>query len=87
MVRKIILAGALAGAAFALLIGPAAAQMPMPGMKLKDEPNKPQTSEERARQKAIDDAYREANKKIPDKSGVNDPWGNVRPLSPSANAK
>jgi hypothetical protein len=85
--RKFILTGVLAGAAFALLMGPAAAQMPMPGMKLKDEPNKPRTPEERARQKAIDDAYREANKKIPDKSGPTDPWGNVRPLSPSANAK
>jgi len=82
MVRKFI----LAGAAVALLMGPAAAQMPMPGMKFDNAP-KQLTPEERARRKAIDDAYQAANRKIPDKSVAIDPWGNVRSLPSTGNGK
>jgi hypothetical protein len=76
LLRKFILAGAMAGAALALLMAPAAAQMPMPGMKLNNAP-KVKTPEELARDKAVDEAYKAANKKIPDKV-ANDPWGNIR---------
>jgi hypothetical protein len=82
MVRKLI----LAGAALALLTGYAAAQMPMPGMSFKNAP-KQLTPEERAKQKAIDDAYREATKKIPDKQVADDPWGGVRPNPSAATSK
>jgi hypothetical protein len=71
----------LAGVAIALLTVPAVAQFPTPGLTLKDEP-KTLTPEEKAKQKAIDDAYKAATKKIPDKQVDNDPWGGVRP-SPS----
>jgi hypothetical protein len=74
MVRKLL----LAGAAVALLTGYAAAQMPMPKMSFGNGP-KQLSPEERAKQKAIDDAYREAQKKIPNKQVANDPWGSVRP--------
>jgi hypothetical protein len=77
MLRKFLLAGAI----IAVLTAPAAAQFPMPGVTLKDQP-KTETPEERARRKAIDDAYNAANKKIPDKQ-VADPWASVRP-NPSA---
>jgi hypothetical protein len=81
MPRKIILAWAFA----LLLTSVAFAQMPMPGLTLgKDKP--PPTAEERAKQKALDDAYSAATKKIPEKKATDDPWGNVRP-NPSASAK
>lgn len=79
MLRRSILAGAV----IALLGAPAAAQFPTPGLTLKDEP-KQLSPEERAKQKAIDDAYRAATKKIPDKQVANDPWGSVRPKPSSA---
>jgi hypothetical protein len=74
MLRKSI----LAGVAIALLTVPAVAQFPTPGLTLKDEP-KTLSPEERAKQKAIDDAYKAATKKIPDSQAANDPWGGVRP--------
>ena len=81
MRRKLI----LAGAALALLTGAASAQMPttgggmpMPGMSLgHDKP--PPTAEQIAKQKAIDDAYKSATQKIPDKKTADDPWATVRP--------
>jgi hypothetical protein len=76
LLRKFILAGMLAGAAVGFLMGPAAAQMPMPGMKMNNAP-KVKTPDELAKERAIDEAYKAANKKIPDKV-ANDPWGNIR---------
>jgi len=82
MRRKLI----LAGAALALLTGAASAQtptmggggMPMPGMSLgRDKP--PPTADQIAKQKAIDDAYKSATQKIPDKKTADDPWATVRP--------
>jgi hypothetical protein len=76
----------LAGAALALLTGAASAQlmqnpgggMPMPGISLgHDKP--PPTADQIAKQKAIDDAYKSATKKIPDKKTAADPWATVRP--------
>jgi hypothetical protein len=74
MLRKFI----LAGAATALLTGAASAQMPMPSISLgEDKP--PPTEEQLAKQKALDDAYKAATKKIPNKTVADDPWGSVRP--------
>jgi hypothetical protein len=69
----------LGGVAIALLTSAASAQMPMPSLSLgKDKP--PPTAEELAKQKALDDAYKAATKKIPEKkAATNDPWGGVRP--------
>ncbi len=41
-------------------------------------PKIPQTAEERAREKAIEDAYKEKMGKIPDQKASSDPWGDVR---------
>ncbi|MGD0335125.1 MAG: hypothetical protein ABSA90_18005 [Xanthobacteraceae bacterium] len=79
MQRKLIQAGVIV----ALLTGPAFAQdshlsVPVNPQKL------PPTQEEIEKQKAADRAYNAAIQKIPDKKSSVDPWGNVRPSSPSA---
>jgi hypothetical protein len=62
-------------AVFALLTGPAYAQMPdinlIPELKSKT----PEEKEQEAQQQK---AYRDSLKKIPDAKASNDPWGNVR---------
>jgi hypothetical protein len=79
MLRKLIQAAAI----LALLTGTAAAQLPMKFPTNGDK--RPMTPEEIEKQKAIDNAYRSATKKIPEKGPV-DPWGDVRP-NPSTSAK
>ena len=74
MVRRLILAGVMV----ALLAAPAAAQLPAPSFPLNSGP-KQLTPEERAKQKAIDDAYQAALPKIKEKKGPADPWAGVRP--------
>ncbi len=74
MVRRLL----LAGLAVAVLTAPVAAQMPAPSFPLNKGP-KTMTPEERARQKAIDDAYQAALPKIKEKKGPSDPWAGVRP--------
>jgi len=74
MLRKLV----LAGFAIALLTAPAVAQFPAPSFPLGKGP-KQQTPEERAKQKAIDDAYQAALPKIKEKAGPTDPWAGVRP--------
>jgi hypothetical protein len=83
MMRKLI----LAAAGLVLLTGAANAQFPMPSISLGgDKP--PPTPEQVERQKALDNAYNSANKKIPDKQQAADPWGTVRSNpSPSPQAK
>ena len=67
----------LFGVAFALLAGPAAAQMQTPNINLlSDLPSK--TPEEKEADAVKDKAYRESLKKIPDAKASNDPWGAVR---------
>jgi hypothetical protein len=80
LLRRLILAGMAA----ALLTVPAVAQMPSPSFPLNKGP-KELTPAERAKQKAIDDAYRAALPKIQEKKGPTDPWAGVRPdpASPS----
>jgi hypothetical protein len=74
LLRRLILAGVAA----ALLAAPAFAQMPAPSFPLNKGP-KELTPAERAKQKAIDDAYRAALPKIQEKKGPSDPWAGVRP--------
>ena len=76
MLRKLIQAGAIV----ALVTGTAAAQDAV-GSPLN--PRRPSTPEETARQKASDEAYKAAMKKIPDKASSTDPWGNIRPSAPT----
>ncbi|MGC2823424.1 MAG: hypothetical protein WA322_04185 [Pseudolabrys sp.] len=54
------------------------AQQLMPGLSL--HPDKPPlTPEEQERRKAVDDAYKSAIKKLPDKKKLaDDSWGNIR---------
>lgn len=68
-------------AVFALLAGPAYAQMPNINL-LQDGPSK--TDEEKAADAARDKAYKETLKKIPDAKGSNDPWGSMRSDPPKA---
>jgi hypothetical protein len=69
----------------ALLSGPAFAQTPQINL-LADGPGK--TQEEIEKQKAIEKAYKDTLRTIPDASVVNDPWGGVRNEDQSkANAK
>jgi hypothetical protein len=82
MLRKLITAGVIV----ALLVGAAAAQQPQqplqPSIPLNQK--RPPTQEEIDRQKAADDAYDAAIKKIPEKKSSADPWGTIRPSSPTA---
>src|ERR1700731_2319840 len=75
-------------AVFAVLAGPAYAQMP--NLNLIPE-TKSMTPEEKEAQEARDRAYKESLRKIPDAKGSTDPWGNVRSDAPKtaapANAK
>ena len=71
-----------AGAIIALLTGAASAQMPMPGINLS--PDRQMTPEEKEKQKVIENAYKSAIEKIPDKKPPADPWGAVRSTTPSS---
>ena len=66
----------------AMLTGPAYSQT----VNLMTNVNRPLTSEEVERQKAIDDAYKASISKIPEQK-ANDPWGNVRASAPAKPAK
>jgi hypothetical protein len=68
-----------AGAILALSTAPVIAQMSVPL-----NPKRPPTQEELDKQKAADQAYEATMHKIPDKKPPADPWGNIRPSSPTA---
>jgi hypothetical protein len=76
MLRKLIQVGAIV----TLMTGAAAAQDTV-GIPLNAR--KTLTKEDIDKQRATDDAYRAAMKKIPDKPSSDDPWGNVRPAAPT----
>jgi hypothetical protein len=66
-----------AAAVVMLLAGTALAQSMRPGLNLmNDKP--PPSKEEKEKQKAIDDAYRSAIEKLPEKKKSADPWEGVR---------
>ena len=70
-----------AAAIVAGLTGSAFAQF-TPGLTLRPDSERQLTPEEKEKQKAIDNAYRSAIGKIPDKQKPADPWGNIRPAEP-----
>jgi hypothetical protein len=73
------------GAIIALLTGVASAQM-LPSINLGSQ-DRPMTPEEKEKQKAIEDAYKSAIRKIPEQKPV-DPWGAVRQNpSPASKSK
>jgi hypothetical protein len=74
-----------AAAIIALLTGAASAQIPMPGINLS--PDRQMTPEEKEKQKVIENAYKSAIEKIPDKKAPADPWGAVRSTTPSSKPK
>jgi hypothetical protein len=77
---------ALATFAIALLIGPAVAQIG--GMNLLDEYDRKKSQEEIDKEKAAEEAYKSAMKKVPDqKKATNDPWADVRGVSESKSQK
>ena len=76
MLRKLIPAALLSLAA-----GPAAAQVALSPFNAPEHRKSP---EEIAKQKAIDNAYKSAMDKIPEKKAGNDPWGNLRDAPPTA---
>jgi hypothetical protein len=81
MLHKAIVAASI----LLLMTGAVSAQMPQPGVHLKDD--KPsRTKEQKEYDKVVDRAYQSAVKKIPDAEKKSDPWGNIRP-TPSAAAK
>ncbi len=68
-------------AVFALLTGPAYAQVSTPHVNLLgDGPSK--TPEEREDEAIKEKAYKDSLKKIPDAKGPSDPWGTVRSDAP-----
>ena len=77
MLRKIVHATIM----IALLTGIASAQMPSINLAPVD---RELTPEEKEKQKAIDNAYKSAIGKIPDKQKPVDPWGNIRANPPSS---
>ncbi len=78
MQRKIIQACVIV----TFLTGPAFAQNSSLSVPV-NPPKPPPTQEEIEKQKAADRAYNAAIQKIPDKKSSVDPWGNIRPSSPS----
>jgi hypothetical protein len=62
-------------AVFALLTGPAYAQMPNINLMPEVKTMTPEEKEQEAQQQK---AYRDSLRKIPDAKASNDPWGNVR---------
>ena len=77
MLRKLFGAGAIV----ALLAGPAAAQSM--NMLAKE---RQLTPEEQQREREIEEHYRDAVSKLPDKKKSNDPWGNVRQAPAASSA-
>jgi uncharacterized protein YecT (DUF1311 family) len=66
-----------------LMTGALSAQMPQPGVHLKDD--KPsRTKEQKEYDKELDRAYQSTIKKIPEAEKKSDPWGNIRPTPPAA---
>ena len=81
MLHKAIVAASI----LLLMTAAVSAQMPQPGVHLKDD--KPsRTKEQKEYDKTLDRAYKSAIKKIPEAEKKSDPWGNIRP-TPSAAAK
>jgi hypothetical protein len=73
-------------AVFAVLAGPAYAQMSTPNINLIPELAS-KTPEEKEQEAAQQKAYKESLKKIPDAKVSSDPWGSMRSVeTPKASA-
>ena len=85
--RRVALATA-AATLVALLPAGAAAQLPM-GLSLGHNDKPAPTPEQLQKQRALDNAYKSAKEKIPEKNAATaDPWGGIRPAAgASASAK
>jgi hypothetical protein len=60
-------------------------QMPPIGGHLNEDSGKrPRTKEQQEYDKALDRAYQDANKKIPEQQKKSDPWGDIRSTSPGS---
>ena len=68
------------GAIIILSAGTASAQLQMPGIDLGNlgKESRPLDPEQKAKRKAVDDAYKSTMEKLPDQKKSNDPWGNIR---------
>ena len=81
MLRKAIVATSVV----LLMTGAVSAQMPKPGVTLKDD--KPsRTKQQKEYDKAIDQAYQSKLKEIPEQK-KSDPWGDIRSTPPAAATK
>jgi uncharacterized protein YecT (DUF1311 family) len=81
MLHKAIVAASI----LLLMTAAVFAQMPQPGVHLKDD--KPsRTKEQKQYDKALDRAYQSTIKEIPEPKKKSDPWGDIRP-SPGAAVK
>ena len=84
MARKALRVSIPAAAIIALLTGAAYAQSPiMPKFSIGGDEKRKLTPEEQEKQNQLDNAYKAATNKIPDKKAGNDPWGDVRPAAPA----
>jgi len=81
MLRQIVCASAIFGLTLVSVTAPASAQAPNPNLApgIDLNPRKQLTPEQIEKQKATDEAYNAAMKKIPDKKSSADPWGDIRP--------
>jgi hypothetical protein len=79
MLRRLVTAAAI----LVGLTAVATAQLPMPGISLGHDDKPKLTPEQLEQQRARDNAYAAAMKKIPEKKQA-DPWGNIRDTAPSA---
>lgn len=73
-----------AGVIVILLTADAFAQLSTPGISMNAE-RPPLSKEEQEKRKAVDDAYKAAVSKLPDKKKPADPWGDIR--SPANSSK
>jgi hypothetical protein len=80
LIQVAAIAVLIAGPAFAQ--SPESSEKPVLGVPFKSE--RPLTQEEIEKRKAVDHAYDAAIRKIPQKRPSADPWGNIRPGSPTA---
>jgi hypothetical protein len=78
--RCLVAAGVIA---MSLTTNAALAQISMPALRLDND--RPLTKEEQEKRKEVDDAYKSAINKLPDKKKPPaDPWGDMRSSAPNS---
>jgi hypothetical protein len=76
--RCLVVAGVIA---MSLTTNAALAQISMPALRLDND--RPLTKEEQEKRKEVDDAYKSAINKLPEKPPA-DPWGDMRSSAPNS---